>query len=323
LHSSEYDFHLVIRDEPGTVLHRAIVNDFLPCYEDLLFAGVLDGTIPNDGSQPNAWVEPVGDVRRVAGIKMSLNGHSKTYGVQVFANRVREVLLSKERLKDSLELEGNAFWHVEAEQRSNKQPARRLAVAVKRRPYPLLDRCVTEYGIEGAGQSENALDVFVAGAVLDKLRQDAAESLDCERASFLTGQLVRARAGHAAVIIQGQIPAAVETTASKVHVSFSPLTFQAARKELESRRDGGEIVAWAHNHPPTCGRECLMKVPACATDTVFFSSLDRVLHRASFPAAYMVALVVGKGADRRADDPMVRAYGWRDAVIEERPFQVY
>jgi hypothetical protein len=323
VHASDYDYFLVIHGREGEVHHRGPVNDFLPCYEDLLFTSVVDGAIPNDGTQPAVWVEPVGDPPKIAGVKVSVGSSSKTYSLNIFGNRVWEVLLAKDLLKECLEQEGSTIWHVEAKKRRGLPQARRLAVAVRRRPYPIEDRPLADFGITNAEEGDPALDVFVRRDVLDRLCRDAATSLDCERASFLTGHLVCEKPGRAAVVIQDQIPAAVETSASKTHVAFSPLTFQAAREELEARRNGAEMVAWAHNHPPTCGRDCLMKVPACGTDSVFFSLQDRVLHRASFAAPYMVALVGGKGADRRADDPIVRAYGWRDGVIQERSFQVY
>jgi hypothetical protein len=37
----------------------------------------------------------------------------------------------------------------------------------------------------------------------------------------------------------------------------------------------------------------------------------------------MVALVSGKEQERRADQPGVRAYGWRDAIIREIDYSVF
>ena len=111
-----------------------------------------------------------------------------------------------------------------------------------------------------------------------------------------------------------------ETSASRAHFSFSPLTFHAAQQELARRATGETIVGWHHNHPPPCGGGCLQQVPACGSGTLFFSVDDRILHRASFPAPYMVALVSGKEPGRPADEPKMKAYGWQDATIKEGTF---
>jgi hypothetical protein len=66
-----------------------------------------------------------------------------------------------------------------------------------------------------------------------------------------------------------------------------------------------------------------MLIPACKTETVFLSSDDQAVFRASFGAAYMVGLVSGKGAGLRADEPLVRAYGWGDAVLREIDFALF
>jgi hypothetical protein len=92
---------------------------------------------------------------------------------------------------------------------------------------------------------------------------------------------------------------------------------------MAERQDGTTICGWHHNHPPPCGGECLMIVPACKTETVFFSTDDRLVHRTSFPAPYMVALVSGKESEKRADQPGVRAYGWQDSLVKERGFSVF
>jgi hypothetical protein len=75
--------------------------------------------------------------------------------------------------------------------------------------------------------------------------------------------------------------------------------------------------------PPPCGATCLQHTPACKTETVFFSRDDRAVHRASFLAPYMIALVSGKAVDRRADDPAVQAYGWENAVVTQKAFTVF
>jgi proteasome lid subunit RPN8/RPN11 len=173
----------------------------------------------------------------------------------------------------------------------------------------------------GAESKDEALSVYIASSLLGELREEAGSCLERERANILTGYVAATEEGGAAVIAVNRIAAEVDTTSSAVHFSFSPLTFDSVRQELARRKDGQIIVGWAHHHPVPCGRDCLMTVPACKTENVFFSIADRTVHRSGFAAPYMVAFVAGKGAYRRADDPLIRAYAWRDGLIRESAFR--
>ena len=125
------------------------------------------------------------------------------------------------------------------------------------------------------------------------------------------------------MVVTGHSPVEVGAGASRGHCEFAPETFLAIRREVASRADGAVIVGWAHTHPPVCGAACLQRVPTCSTGMLFFSSDDHAVHRAAFPARYMVALVSGKEPGRRADEPGVRAFGWQEGGIVERRFQVF
>ena len=159
--------------------------------------------------------------------------------------------------------------------------------------------------------------------MLAGLRAASAECLERERADFLTGYLVHESEGRVSVALLDRTPATAEKTSSAVHFEFSGKTFDAARREVERRANGQVILGWHHNHPPPCGRQCLMTIPACGTENVFFSVADRIVHRCGFVSPYMVALVTGKVRHRPADDPAVRAFGWSDGVIVERAFSVF
>ncbi len=78
-------------------------------------------------------------------------------------------------------------------------------------------------------------------------------------------------------------------------------------------------VGWAHSHP-ACA-DCRDN-PACAVDTRFFSTDDVEVHTSAFPSPYMVGLVVGKVASQPATHPGFRLYGWQNAHVEEREFDI-
>jgi hypothetical protein len=37
----------------------------------------------------------------------------------------------------------------------------------------------------------------------------------------------------------------------------------------------------------------------------------------------MIALVCGKEAERRADDPIIKAFGWQNGVVNEVEFSIF
>jgi hypothetical protein len=213
-------------------------------------------------------------------------------------------------------------WRVEAEEAA--APAgRKLQVRVRRRPYPFEDLPLSSLGIPAQDRANGeALRLYVAAGVVEELRRETAGSLSVERADILCGSLLRDH-GAAALVVTNRFPLAFQTEASAARFAFSPLTFQTAQQEHLRRADSQSLVGWHHNHPPKCGRDCLMVVPACDNDSVFLSVDDYAVFLASFCSPYMVGLISGKGKGRRADDPIMRAYGWGDGVVREIPFTVF
>ncbi len=322
---SSHIFIQTITDEAGAIKHQEEARDFLPCYEDLLFAAVCAGAAPNDGSLPQVTIEPVwadSGARMVAGVMACLPPVSKQYDNAIFADRVWELLAEKGLVKELSE-EGKKFvWRVEAKPREEER-RRRFSSSLSRRPYPLAQQPLSDFGVAQAGGNGQPFSLFIAAPLLEELRAETARSLDKERADFLCGHLAQAEDRSVALVVTGRVPARVEESASQAHFSFSPLTFELAQKEIAGRNDGTTICGWHHNHPPSCGGDCLQTIPPCKTATVFFSAADRSVHRASFPAPYLVALVSGKESEQRADQPGVRAYGWQDALVREIDYSVF
>lgn len=326
---SRYSFYLSIVDQANTIVHREEAGDFLPCYEDLLFSAVCSGKMANDGKPPRALIEPVwvdgvdGVEGKVAGVTTSLLSLSKSYGLSIFAHRVWEVLVDKGLLKKEEEVDEarKVSWWVEAQKRDEERKGR-LSISLSRQPYPLIHSSLSALGVTKPPEENEPFSLHISRPLLDELKEETGQSLDNERADILTGHLVQDEEGKVALIVKGRIPALKDTASSRGHFSFSPLTFHAVQGEVVKRPNGETVVGWHHNHPPPCGTNCLQYIPPCKTSTVFFSTADRFVHRASFPAAYMIALVSGKQAERRANDPIVQAYGWQDGVIRQKELSV-
>ena len=318
-----HSFVVSFRDATGSVVDEMEVTDLQPISEELALLAVLKGDLPNDGGWGKAAIEPQWENGELIGLTASLGGVRMSYGLGVVAEPALGRLIEKGLLNGEHQDAKSLRWDVRVRDGS-PVPARKLRFSVRRQPFPLSSASPSDFGIETLPDGEDSVCVLASSRLLEELREASGNSLETERADVLTGYLLREPAGsRVAALLLERIPAEADTSSSSVHIAFSPTTFEAVRKEHERRNDGQAILGWHHNHPPPCGRECLQTLPACSTENLFFSVADRAVHRASFGAPYMVGLVSGKGAQRRADDPVVRAYGWRHGVICERSFSSF
>jgi len=316
-----HQFFLVFRDQ-SEVIHEEEL-DLNALINDVTFAAVCKGELANDGRWEPIRVEPELIDGVVAGVTVNVAGSSRTYSRAVMKDRANEILQTRGEALLRTATETNVSWDVEV--RSSETDARRNAkrVSIRRQAYPLVRPDPAGLADQNSERHVETMTVRVAADLVEELRNESANSLDRERADFLVGHLVLADNGHVVVSLVDRIPAVTETEGSLVHVSFAPRTFQAAQQELEQRGTDQVILGHHHNHPPMCGRKCLMTIPACSTDNVFFSVDDRVVHRSAFSRPYMVALVSGKGAERRADDPVMKAYGWQRGRICEKEWSIF
>jgi hypothetical protein len=323
----KHRFYLVFRDPSGATAFEEEVTDLRALYEDLAFRSVCAGARANDGHWGVTGVEPAWRDATLAGVTVGIDGVTRRYGLAAFADQATELLVAHQvRQPGSHEQkEARPTWDgtIGIRHEAADEPPGRRRASVRRQPYPLIERerCRESFPVRNADAVRSS--IFVASRLAADLCAESAGSLEEERADFLTGCVVRDRTGTASVVVLDRIAAETDTTRSLVHFGFSAQTFAAAQQALVARGTDQVIVGWHHSHPPPCGKACLMTIPACATDYVFFSVADRTVHRRGFWRPYMVALVSGKGANRRADDPIVRAYGWRNALIRERTFTVF
>jgi hypothetical protein len=314
-------FFLVVSGESG-VLHDEEL-DFNSLIHDVVFSAVCNGRLANDGRWEPVTMEPEWAENKLAAVTVNVAGQSRRYGRAVFGDRVMEVLRTRQLLSDQrLDDQAQWSWHVEVRTSDVESRTDKRRASIRHQAYPIMQRALIERNEHRDARPE-APAVLVSADLLRELREESSSSLDRERGDFLTGHLVQEPGGQVAVVLRSRIPADTDTEGSLIHFSFSPRTFQAAQRQIEQRATEEVILGWHHNHPPPCGRTCLMTIPACRTDNVLFSVDDRVVHRSAFSRPYMVALVSGKGAERRADDPVVHAYGWHQGRICEKELLVF
>jgi hypothetical protein len=314
-----YAFRLRVFDPAGALIHSEEAREWGAAYEDLLFEAVLAGSVPNDGAQPPAVLEPLDGEGRVRGFRLSLGGFTREYSVTIVGDRVNQIVADAEAGRaenESGDARGEYAWEVVARRDAGAKSGR--VVRVRREPYPLLDAPPAASRAATAGSETLAISAAVAA----RLRRAAAESTDLERAYLLAGWVAR-RNGGVVVAADRAYPVEAGVTATQTRIDFSPASFSAAVRELAREGGGRTPVGWAHNHPTPCGGPCPADRPPCDADSVFFSVDDRVVHRCYFRAPYMVAVVSGKGAGRPLHDPLQRAWSWSGGLIREIEFSTF
>ena len=172
------------------------------------------------------------------------------------------------------------------------------------------------------GQEEAAdLKVFVPDYVLEEAVLLAREAPGRETGGVLVGHLRRdPEISDIFAEVTAQLPAR-HTVSEAAKLTFTPATWTGIRAALNLRRRGELMLGWWHSHPvrdwcPECPPE---KKRRCRLARDFYSEHDMALHRAVFPAAFTIGLVLnGLGGD----DATFSAFGWRRGMLEPRGFRV-
>jgi proteasome lid subunit RPN8/RPN11 len=197
-----------------------------------------------------------------------------------------------------------------------------LAVEEDPRPLALEDAELASF--LGRGEARGDLDtedvrVFLSRQVLDEACEQSRRAGDVETGGVLVGKLRHdADAPEIFLEVAAQLPAQhAEATATRF--SFTPETWAAAHAALELRGNGEIICGWWHLHLQFCRNCPEERRRVCALARPFFSGEDLHLHRACFPQAYQVALLI---SDLPEGGLTPALFGWRRGVIERRGFHV-
>jgi proteasome lid subunit RPN8/RPN11 len=190
-------------------------------------------------------------------------------------------------------------------------------------PLPLPEAALADVWGEamGCGPSRDGdVPVFVPASVLDEAAALTRRHEGQETGGVLIGHVHRDPAvPELFVRVTAQL-AARHTDASATKLTFSSETWAEVRAALALRGGHEIMVGWWHSHPvrhwcTDCPPE---KQAVCHLAAGFLSEHDRALHRAIFPRAYSVALVVN---DVPAG-PTFSLFGWRQGLLEARGFAI-
>jgi Prokaryotic homologs of the JAB domain len=178
-----------------------------------------------------------------------------------------------------------------------------------------LTRHATPVGVLDA----DLMPVVIPGQVL---REAAALSRGAgarETGGILIGRLHR-DPGLGAIFarITAQLPAR-HAEATVASLTFTKETWTQVQTALDLRKKNELMLGWWHSHPARelC-KECpLERQQVCRLAKDYYSAHDHALHRAVFPKAFSVGLVVN---DVSFSEPTFSLFGWNQGVLRARGF---
>jgi len=174
---------------------------------------------------------------------------------------------------------------------------------------------------------DDQMPVYVPQQILEEAVALMAAAGDRETGGILIGHLHR-DPGRRELFLE--VTAQVQAQYAEqelTRLTFTPETWTAVDAALALRARGEIYVGWWHTHPARhwcdeCPPETRARCTAAGRSSGdFFSAHDVALHRAVFPRAYSVALVISDGCES-TDPPIWRLFGWRYGMLMARGFHV-
>jgi hypothetical protein len=334
---NEWQWLLELRRSDGPPLRRIPVDpDWEPAREWLRFEALRRGAPADQAFTLSCHLEPRWDgargspfVAAVAGTGAdAVSGHlAAQFGLGAFREGIR---LARSRLvaEGVVTTDQDVVVDVLAVPRDPTAggPARgALRARVEAPAVPILPRSLSAV-LEGAvalGSAADSTDVpvVIAAEVFAEGQRLARGHDGREVGGLLLGHLCRdVDTGELFLEVTELLPAR-HTDASATRLTFTPETWTAFREALGARTSGEIAVGWHHVHPvrhwcAKCGEE---ERARCRLRGDFLSDDDRLLHRAIFPRAFGLALVLN---DVDGPRPTFSLFGWRRGEIALRGFHV-
>jgi len=192
-------------------------------------------------------------------------------------------------------------------------------------PLPLQSRdlqaTLAQASYRGADSVSRHQDMplLIRQSVLDEAADLTRRAGHHETGGFLIGCLCGdAETPEIFAEVTAQIPAR-HSVADRTSLKFTPETWSAAQAAISLRGREEILLGWWHSHPHFCADCPAEQRSRCALSKPFFSDKDRALHRAVFPRAFDVALLLSNLGD---DDLSSDVFGWRQGMIAARTYHV-
>jgi proteasome lid subunit RPN8/RPN11 len=255
--------------------------------------------------------------------------HRREFGVQVFESRARKVivdLLMAAKVAPVLEVMFQLAAYLDDED-SPRSEGLSLTLEDDDPRVPIRDGTRAALGRINAWDAPKVddLPVLIPRSVLEEAVEEARRFPQSEVGGFLLGHLRRDPATDELFLeVTCHVPAE-GTEATEASVTFTPASWEHARRVIAMRAEGEIFAGWVHSHPFLFCAECAAPFKAeCVDKVLFFSPDDTFLMELTFAQPYMVGLQTG--IEPRLEQALghlpVRLYGWRNAEIVPRGFEV-
>lgn len=335
---SDYRYILEIRDpEMKYVLHQEPLHSLSKLVDHFTFEAQCRRLVNGDVEGVQAVVSPVWlpdkDGPYVKGLSVTLdpgNGSevpAREYGITPFSSQAHAAaqgLLAQGMLKPNERFYYliSAFPNPQAPVQPNPENGGgKFRTSVKKARLHFVEQSAPGLEAERSVNSTDLFDVNVPHHVIDDILGQVSRSHEKEQAGFLIGYLGRdPRTGRLHSMVTAQVQATEGVEATCTSFRFSDQSFLAARRFLDLRgRPEETILGWQHSH--TWCVKC-QKRDQCEANTVFWSSDDQRVQESAFPQPFQIGLVVGQDHTKDQDSYSFKMYGWTDACICERSFNV-
>ena len=324
-----FAYSMRLTREDGTELaQRAVRPDWGPALEWARLLALRGGRASTEAFVAECDVEPVWDEDRgkpwVAGVRVSAPGPGcrvDELPLEYFAGAAVKIatgLVEEGALQDGERYRYFPLAFPLGDPTPTPAPLARVApprISVRDAALP------PEFASQARGREEPAPDlpVLLPRRVLDQATGLTIAARGRETGGILIGHLCRDRGrGEVFAEITAQVPAA-HTEASAAKLTFTAATWDGVQAAIDLRRRDEIMLGWWHSHPVVewCKDCAPEKRRVCLFRRGFLSVDDIALHRAVFPRAYSVALLMNDVGD---EPPAATLFGWRRGLVEERTF---
>jgi proteasome lid subunit RPN8/RPN11 len=327
------------RDDGSFLGETPVVPDFVPARERAGFDGMRRGLLPPTPATLNYVVQPTWHPTAgqpfLSGFTLAVSNDGDEKSLVQFPSRYFEGLaqdVAARHIQEGRLKAGELFRYLvaafPAKATSSAKPAPAFLVATADPPLALGDGAdlagFRDASVPFDGPREEDVSVFIPRAVLDEAVDVTRRAGRNESGGLLIGRLHRdSRTPEIFVQITAQV-AAEHALGQAAKLTFTSATWTAARAAIALRRSNEQMLGWYHSHPfaPSAGcKDCEKhKNRTCSASSAFFSGDDIAVHRAIFPRAYSVALVIGESD---CAGLVYALFGWgKQGSIVQRGFHI-
>ena len=331
---------LILREDHSSVGQLPVSPDWDAIREWLRFTALRQGMSVDRALALDCWMEPVWHAERgapwVSGVRARARGtglshESVELTTECFAAPARAAIASlveEGRIEQSETVRYVPLAFAQGDDDPLLEEAPRFTTRTRTPSLPIIEGSLNELLARSRGTLDELADAdddvpaFVPQSMIDEVRALTRRVHGVfEIGGLLVGHLGRDIDGGGLFVRVTVQLLARHIEADSTHLTFTSDTWTEFRRALELRGHDEIMLGFWHSHPVRewCKKCAMPKQRECALRGDFFSAQDRHMHRAMFPRAYSLALVVN---DIAYDEPTLSMFGWRRGEIDGRGFHV-